>query len=107
MPTFFHALDVFCLASMREGLPLSPLEAQACGRNIVLTDVGGCREALAPEGRLVKAGDADSLANALNDQLNSGCNEQARKTARDFVISNGNLTRMIEQYYTLYQGGTL
>ena len=48
-----------------------------------------------------------SLAKALNDQLVNGCNEQSRKKARDFVISYGNLTRMVEQYYTLYQGGAL
>ncbi|WP_062267327.1 glycosyltransferase [Endozoicomonas arenosclerae] len=107
MPSFFHAIDVFCLASLREGLPLSPLEAQACGRNIVLTDVGGCSEAVAPEGMLVNPGDEDSLAKALCGQIQNGCTTEARANARNFVIQKGNLTRMIDQYVQLYEGGKL
>ena len=107
MPAFFHAIDVFCLASLREGLPLSPLEAQACGRNVVLTDVGGCSEALAPDGMLVNAGDQDVLAQALAGQVQKGCTDKARETAREFVVHKGNLTRMIDQYVQLYQGGKL
>ncbi|AMO57817.1 glycosyltransferase [Endozoicomonas montiporae] len=103
MPSFFQAIDVFCLASQREGLPLSPLEAQACGRNVVLTDVGGCSEAVAPDyGLLVPAGDIDSLSTALQRQLDEGCSDQARHSARQFVQKHGDLNRMISQYQQFY-----
>jgi glycosyltransferase involved in cell wall biosynthesis len=37
-------MDVFVLASWREGLPRSAIEAAAMGRAMVLTDIRGCRE---------------------------------------------------------------
>lgn len=55
------------LPSHREGLPKSLLEAAACGRAIVATDVPGCRE-IARHGvnaLLVPPGDATALANAI------------------------------------------
>ena len=104
MPSFFHAIDVFCLASQREGLPLSPLEAQSCGRNVVLTDVGGCSEAIAPGlGLLVPAGDIESLAMALSRQLQEGCSAEARQKARKFVQEKGDLKKMVHQYDTYYR----
>jgi glycosyltransferase involved in cell wall biosynthesis len=55
------------LPSRREGLPLSLLEAAACGRPIVATDVPGCRE-IARAGvnaLLVPVDDAPALADAV------------------------------------------
>ena len=57
-----------CLPSRGgEGLPRTLLEAAACGRAIVTTDVPGCRTLVRDgiEGRLVPAGDAAALAEAL------------------------------------------
>jgi glycosyltransferase involved in cell wall biosynthesis len=66
MPSFYRSLNVFCLPSHAEGLPLSPLEAQASGVPVMLTDVGGTAEATCPHtGRLVTSRDADALAEAL------------------------------------------
>jgi glycosyltransferase involved in cell wall biosynthesis len=55
------------LPSRREGLPKSLLEAAACSRPMVATDVPGCREvAIAGEtGELVPADDATALAGAI------------------------------------------
>ena len=55
------------LLSHREGLPRSLVEAAACGRPIVTTDVAGCREVVRnnKEGYLVPSGDVDAAANAL------------------------------------------
>jgi len=55
------------LASRREGLPKSLLEAAACGRAMVATDAPGCREiAIAGETALtVPVGDAGALADAM------------------------------------------
>jgi glycosyltransferase involved in cell wall biosynthesis len=56
------------LPSRREGLPKSLLEAAACGRPIVATDVPGCRE-IARENvnaLLVPADDAPALAEAID-----------------------------------------
>ncbi len=55
------------LASRREGLPKSLLEAAACGRAIVATDVPGCREVAEAElnALLVPPDDAAALADAL------------------------------------------
>jgi glycosyltransferase involved in cell wall biosynthesis len=51
----------------REGLPKALMEAAACGRPIVTTDLPGCRDAIVPNksGLLVPARDAESLANAV------------------------------------------
>lgn len=49
-----------------EGLPKSLIEAAACGRGIVTSDVPGCREfAAATGGWTVAAGDVDALARTL------------------------------------------
>jgi len=55
------------LASRREGLPKSLLEAAACGRPMVATDTPGCREiAIAGETALTfPVGDAAALAEAM------------------------------------------
>lgn len=55
------------LPSRREGLPKSLLEAAACGRPIVATDVPGCREVAQPgvNALLVPSDDANALADAI------------------------------------------
>jgi glycosyltransferase involved in cell wall biosynthesis len=54
------------LPSRREGLPRSLLEAAACGRAMVATDVPGCREVVRPDtGLLVPVDDPAALAEAM------------------------------------------
>ena len=56
------------LPSYREGLPLSLLEAAACGRPLVATDVPGCREIACPgvNAFLVPLDDTEALAAAID-----------------------------------------
>jgi glycosyltransferase involved in cell wall biosynthesis len=64
-------MDVFVLASWREGMPRSAIEAAAMGRAMVLTDIRGCRE-VARDGRealLVPPRDADRLTAAIERLL--------------------------------------
>ena len=44
MPAVYSALDIFVLASYREGFSRASMEAAACGLPMVLTDIRGCRE---------------------------------------------------------------
>ncbi len=67
MPELYAAMDVFTLPSYREGFPRAPLEASAMKLSCVVTDVRGCRQAVADgrNGRLVPPGDVPALAAAL------------------------------------------
>ena len=58
---------VALLPSYREGMPRSLLEAAACGRPIITTDVPGCRQVIddGVEGILVPAREAAGLAAAM------------------------------------------
>ena len=99
MPTFHRAIDVFCLASENEGLPLSPLEAQACGTPVVLTDVGGCSEAVCPvTGLLVAPGSPEALSWALCAVLK----RHNKISPRAFVEKHGNLKKMATAYALLH-----
>jgi glycosyltransferase involved in cell wall biosynthesis len=68
---FWARAHLAALPSRREGLPKSLLEAAACGRAMVATDVPGCR-AVAIDGEtglLVPPDDAKALASALQKLL--------------------------------------
>lgn len=59
--------SVIVLPSYREGLPKVLIEAAACGRAVVTTDVPGCRDAIVPgvTGLLVPPRRPDQLASAI------------------------------------------
>jgi glycosyltransferase involved in cell wall biosynthesis/ribosomal protein S18 acetylase RimI-like enzyme len=63
VPTALAIMDVFVLASWREGIPRSAIEAAAMAKAMVLTDIRGCREVArhGVEGLLVAARDARAL----------------------------------------------
>ncbi|HAP27931.1 MAG TPA: glycosyltransferase family 1 protein [Achromobacter sp.] len=63
----YAAAHIAVLPSYREGLPKSLIEAAACGRAVVTTDVPGCRDAIEPNvtGLLVPVRDAAALADAI------------------------------------------
>ncbi|MDJ0340347.1 glycosyltransferase family 4 protein [Streptomyces sp. H10-C2] len=65
---WYRAADVVVQPSRWEGMALSPLEAMACGRPVVMTDVNGARESLPPGQErhcLVPPGDRGALVQAL------------------------------------------
>lgn len=100
MPCFYQAIDVFCLPSLAEGRPLTPLEAQACNKPVVLTDVGGCRQCLAPGGgQLVPAHNTQALCRALQEELES----HQVANPRHYVLSRASLHHTIAAYNALYQ----
>jgi glycosyltransferase involved in cell wall biosynthesis len=83
---FWQRAHVAVLPSRREGLPLSLMEAAACGRSMIASDVPGCREIVIHEetGLLFPVDDATALAEAMHKlisapQLRSRYGAAARK----------------------------
>ncbi|MFE9018952.1 glycosyltransferase [Streptomyces sp. NPDC007808] len=69
---WYRAADVVVLPSRWEGMALAPLEAMACARPVVVTDVDGARESLPPghaPSCLVPPEDPAALAGALTALL--------------------------------------
>lgn len=62
---FLADLDLFCLPSRRDSMPLALLEAMAEARPCVVTDVGAVAEAVGPDAVVVPPEDAPALAEAL------------------------------------------
>ena len=67
MPEVFGRSHIVVLPSYREGFPKALIEAAACGRAVVTTDVPGCRDAIRADetGRLVPVRDSAALAAAM------------------------------------------
>jgi glycosyltransferase involved in cell wall biosynthesis len=66
---WYQAADVVVLPSRWEGMALAPLEAMACGRPVVITDVDGARESLPWGQEPVRAEDPAALARAMTRLL--------------------------------------
>jgi glycosyltransferase involved in cell wall biosynthesis len=63
----YQAMDIYVLASHREGWPRSAMEAAACGLPAVATDIRGCRQVIEDgvTGVLVPVRSPDSMADAI------------------------------------------
>ncbi|HZP68488.1 MAG TPA: glycosyltransferase family 4 protein [Pseudolabrys sp.] len=96
---------VAVLPSRREGLPKSLLEAAACGRPLIATDVPGCRE-IARNGAnalLVPVDDADALADAIQMLLNdASLRRRFGSASRTIVMSEFSSERVAGGITSLY-----
>ncbi len=102
MPTFYQALDLFCLPSLNEGFPLSPLEAQACDIRTAVTDVGGSSETLCPHsGELIPKGDAQAMATSLRRMLD----RPTSINPRQHIQQHGDVRQMARAYAELRETG--
>jgi len=72
LPQVLAAAHLVVLPSYREGLPKVLIEAAACGRAVVTTDVPGCRDAIDPgvTGVLVPVRNVANLACAMETLIN-------------------------------------
>lgn len=83
--------NIICLPSYREGLPKSLVEAGACSRASVTTDVIGCRNIIRHNfnGLLVKVNNPVDLADSLNELLNNSIKrKELGINARIYVEQN-------------------
>ncbi len=96
MAAVYAQAYIVCLPSYREGLPRALLEAAACGRPLIATDVPGCREICidGETGLRVPARNVESLVEALLRMLNepalaAACAQAARaKVEREFTLDH-------------------
>jgi len=102
-------MDVFVLASWREGMPRSAIEAAAMGRPLVLTDIRGCREVARheQEALLVPPRDPDALAGAIlrlaaDPGLRRRLATEARDRARERFSEGRVAERVVERYRALF-----
>lgn len=101
----YQAADVVCLPSRAEGLPLALLEAQACGRVVVASRVGGVPGGIDPEsGILVEPENPDALARGLQKALCKAADRPGSGDPRDFVMRTASLDSMEAAYTNLMLG---
>lgn len=73
VPDLLRAADIFCLASHREGMPRSIIEAMLAGLPVVATDIRGSREEVVHRttGTIVPVNNPHALATALQALANA------------------------------------
>lgn len=85
---WYNAADVLCLPSLREGIPNVILEACACGRPVVASDISGNREVIREgvNGYLHRVGNSRSLAATLAKAFDTHWDAASiRATVGDFT----------------------
>ena len=99
--------NIMVLPSYREGLPKSLIEAAACGRAVITTDVPGCRDAIEPNqtGVLVPAKSSEPLAEAImtllaDDKLRNSLAISGRALAE----SEFDINDVVSKHLAIYQG---
>jgi glycosyltransferase involved in cell wall biosynthesis len=106
MPAVYAAMDLFVLASHREGMPRSAIEASAMGRAVVATDIRGSREVVEEgiSGVLVPVGDVDALAKAVSDLASDPVRREKMGAAgRKRAAAEFDEERVVERTLAVYR----
>jgi len=100
----YNLADVVAMSSLTEAFPFAAIEAMACGKPVVATDVGGTSEAIEGCGILVRSRNPPELARAIvkllkDKPLRTRLGDAALRRARDkFELSSS-----ANQYRMLYE----
>ena len=106
MPDVYQAMDIFCLPSLTEGVPLTVLEAMASKVPVVATWVGG-DPGLFVDGKtglLVESENVESLVVKLSDLTTDAQKRtELSSNAFSFVSENFSQEKMVENYRRVYE----
>lgn len=106
MDEVLAGMDIVALSSHNEGTPVSLIEAQAAGKPVVSTDVGGVQDAVAQgiSGFIVPPGDVSAFQNALLQLVEQ---EHLRKSmgsaGTSFVNSKFAYQRLVKDMSSYYE----
>ena len=106
IPRVFACSHMVVLPSYREGLPKVLIEAAACGRAVLTTDVPGCRDAIEPDvtGLLVPVRDAETLASAIKRLLsNPALCEEMGRAGRKLAERSFDVRQVVAQHMRIYK----
>ncbi|HET59813.1 MAG TPA: glycosyltransferase [Chloroflexi bacterium] len=105
MEEIYQGLDLFVSSSLSEAMPLTVMEAMACGVPCVVTDVGDQGTLVAEWGVVVMPGSADALIHGCEQVLGLTCEEQERlgQGARQRIVNDYSLDAAAQKYLTVYQ----
>ncbi len=105
----FGKVSLVVLPSYREGFPKVLMEAAACGRPVITTNVPGCRDAIIPglTGEIVPLRDPDSLSDAIKRLvLNPDLLISMGKQARCLALEKYDINFVIDKHLDIYSGLT-
>jgi len=113
MITFYQACDLCLFPSRRDALGYGALESMACGVPVIGTSIPGLCEAMGieengqgdcPGGWAIVNEDSKGLAAQINTVLEDTSILQLKgKTAREWIVDNFALTKMIEEHLELFE----
>jgi len=101
----YRAADVYVHAAIAENLPLTIIEAMACGTPVVASDVGGVGELVehGVTGLLVPARDSMALADAVTSLLgDEALGDRLGRAGADRVLERFTLEREADAYLGWY-----
>ena len=102
----FAGLDGVVLCSLNEGTPVSLLEAQACNKPIVSTDVGGVLDIVVPNETALVSGRSDDEAfyqNLLAVVEKTSLREKLSQNGKKNVWKRFSIDTMVSKHVHLYE----
>lgn len=106
---FLDSLDIVCMPSRHEGLPLVLLESLALGKPVVASDVTGIREVVGESGaaQLVTAANAQELAEAVKGLMGGPAERRRLSEAGPRLVQRCySVEKMVESAVTTLERST-
>jgi glycosyltransferase involved in cell wall biosynthesis len=106
VPAFLAELDIFVMPSNSEGCPVALLEAMACGKPCIATDIPGSQDVIehGVSGWLTRPGDEEALGQAIaglaaSADLRAALAEGARRR----ILDQYTIAREVRQHEAVYR----
>lgn len=103
---YYQSADLFIMTSIQEGLPVSSLEASACGLPVFATRCGGVEDFIDDKcGRLFNLQDYKSIAYAIKDFMEGKISFDANYI-RQNIISKYGIKVFREKMYSIFESAS-
>ena len=104
MPDSMNLADLVVMPSEREGLARVYLEAQACGKTLIASDIAAAHEVVTHgrTGLLFRMGDLDDMADKiLLAASDPRLREKIGRAGREHVLRHHNIETIVDEYLTM------